>query len=417
MSDSKRESQPSGSELVEYYATDSAPPEYVPGPSPGDREAEEQTRLRSGINLAADYLVRMCDDNGRFVYRAHSQARVRFPPRYNILRHAGAMFALASYSARYRNRRVHEILGRTANFLKGKSLVPLPAREDLLAVWSFSEITHVKEPDQARLGATGLGLIALTSIERISRGYTPLDDLKRMGNFLLFMQQENGSFDSKFVPAAGGRTGKWVSLYYPGEAALGLLMLYELDRNPKWFEAAAMAIAFLAKIRSGKARVEADHWVLLATAKLLEISNEQAPALSRYRFLQHAIQICESILARAGESAAIGPDRGCMTGDGRTCPTATRLEGLQAALTFLPPNTHDLRTRISSAVADGIQFLLRSQVTSGRYAGGFPRGVRPMPNDLRKADYAFNLRVKEIRIDYVQHALSAMMQFERLSQS
>ncbi len=121
----------------------------------------------------------------------------------------------------------------------------------------------------------------------------------------------------------------------------------------------------------------------------------------------------ESILARAKESAAIGSDRGCMTGDGRTCPTATRLEGLQAALSFLPPNARELKKRISSAVDDGIQFLLRSQVTSGRYTGGFPRGVRLMPNDLKKADHAFNLRVKEIRIDYVQHALSAMMQFEQ----
>ena len=57
------------------------------------------------------------------------------------------------------------------------------------------------------------------------------------------MQKEDGTFYSKYIPAEGGRSVRWTSLYYPGEAALGLLMLYEKDPSAAWIQAAANAIA------------------------------------------------------------------------------------------------------------------------------------------------------------------------------
>ena len=89
------------------------------------------------------------------------------------------------------------------------------------------------------------------------------------------MQKPNGSFYSKYIPTEGGRWDKWKSLYYPGEAALGLLMLYELDPSPLWLKAAVDALVYLASSRAHKTEVEADHWVLLAAAKLLSIDGRR----------------------------------------------------------------------------------------------------------------------------------------------
>ena len=97
----------------------------------------------------------------------------------------------------------------------------------MLAVWSEPEVNRSGKPLQAKLGGTGLGLVALLSLENIQPGFTPLADLQALGRFTVYMQKEDGSFYSKYIPSAGGRWDEWQSLFYPGEAALGLLMLYQ----------------------------------------------------------------------------------------------------------------------------------------------------------------------------------------------
>ncbi len=56
-----------------------------------------------------------------------------------------------------------------------------------------------------------------------------------------------------------------------------------------------------------------------------------------------------------------------------------------------------------------MNFLLRAQITKGKYSGGIPRAVGRLSSNK-----AFNRRIREIRIDYVQHALSAMVQYEQM---
>ena len=75
----------------------------------------------------------------------------------------------------------------------------------------------------------------------------------------------------------------------------------------------------------------------------------------------------------------------------------------------------ELRARIEQAVEESVLFLVRCQETEGEYAGAIPRGVRRMPNTPAYAD--FNARLTELRIDYVQHALSAMIQYDSLPSS
>ena len=383
---------------------------------PGNAEkAIDPLELRKAISLSAHYLIRVCDEEGKFVYRINLNPEVIPKPQYNILRHAGTIYALAMYEQRYPNEDTRRALDRAVSYLREKTLVPIPKREDLLAVWSLPTISLTRQLPQAKLGGTGLGLVAFLSMEKVRPGMTSIDELRKMGNFLLFMQKENGSFYSKYTPLAGGRDDRWTSLYYPGEAALGLLMLYEKDPSPKWLQAAANSIAHLARMRSGKSNVEADHWALLATIKLMPVYDcLDHPPLPKKAIFQHAIQICESILAEKTTYSPHATEYGCLTDDGRTCPTATRLEGLLAALTFLPAENRSLRERITSAVTEGISFILRSQVSSGKHAGGIPRAIRPLPLKHPRSAKSFNERATEVRIDYVQHALSAMIQYEQM---
>ncbi len=365
--------------------------------------------VQAAAHRAARYLVKSVKADGTFLYRLNMDPTRAVKRKYNILRHAGTIYAMGMYHQRYPDATMLSAMVRTGKYLRDQAVRPVPDRDGLLAVWSDPKVNNSNSPLQAKLGGTGLGLVALLSLERTHPGFTPLDDLQALGRFIVFMQTEEGDFCSKYVPSTGGCSDKWRSLFYPGEAILGLLMLYEHDPSRVWFDSAAKGMAYLANTRKDSDEVPVDHWALLATAKLFSVEKETDLPVSSELLINHAVQICEVIL----ESQVNNPKRPAYDGGfskkGKTTPTATRLEGLQAALSFLPAD-REIRQRIESAVSRGVAFLLRAQVREGHYLGALPRAVDYMHEAATDA-HSFNRRVKEVRIDYVQHALSAMIQY------
>ena len=374
---------------------------------PPEREAVENAAAR-----AAGYLARTVQEEGMFVYRVNMDPEIKVKKKYNILRHAGSIYALCHHY-RYRpNPEVKDAVERAGRYLKREAIYPVKEWDDALAVWSRPDVNHSGNPMQAKLGGAGLGLVALLSIEKIHAGFVSLPDLQALGRFIVHMQRENGSFCSKYIPSTGGPDDKWQSLYYPGEAALGLLMLHEQDPSGNWFQPAMKAMTYLARSRRDSTNVPADHWVLMATEKLLALPSDQLPPQTRRLLIDHAGQICESILA----DQIVNPDKPLHDGgfekDGRTTPAATRLEGLLASYQFLPPG-HPLRPRVREAIRRGIAFLLRAQVKEGLFAGAFPRAVSTIDPGTKNAQ-SFNRRATEVRIDYTQHALSALLRYQEL---
>jgi outer membrane murein-binding lipoprotein Lpp len=390
-----------------------APHRFVLPPDQRDRLLEPP-HLRAAIDRSTLYLVRACEDDGRFVY-SRDLERPRFrSARYNVLRHAGAIYALCQRQTWMPHDEVPEAIRRAVTFLQRETFMRLPGRDDLLAIWSPPALTGTSGPLEAKLGGTGLGLVALVDAESIVQGLSQRDDLMALGEFLIYMQRPDGSFYSKFIPSAGGRRGDWISLYYPGEAALGLVRLHEFSGDRRFGHAARRALLFLADSRAGQAKVPADHWALLATASLMNKDSGMSPSEDeRQRLILHAAQIATAMLAEQRRSNRSPYTWGAFTSDGRTTPTATRVEGLMAALTILPDEQAALRDQIKAACDDATRFLLAAQVRDGPFAGGMPRGVgrlRPIWDDSTRA---YNQRSGEIRVDYVQHALSAWIQYTR----
>jgi hypothetical protein len=352
--------------------------------------------ITRGIASAANYLVHNCGPDGRFVYRINFGTG-RVAASYSVVRHAGAMYALAMLYDYEGDSRASNALLRAAAFLRQNYVGP-GVRPEQLVVWSHPS----SQPSDAELGATGLGLVALTAAHQVDPNSVPVDELEALGRFLLFLQRNDGSFVSKYS-IARGPVSDWNSLYYPGEAALGLISLYEADRNRQWLNAAARGLSYLAKSRAGLSTVPADHWALIATAKLLPYCEKIACPVSREELVRHAIQVCDSILREQIANPARLVLDGAFDPYGRTAPAATRLEGLLAALEFLPEEQAALRRQIETASARGVLFLLRAQITSGPYAGGVPGAVIAGGKDA-----------SVIRVDYVQHALCALLRYQTL---
>ena len=85
----------------------------------------------------------------------------------------------------------------------------------------------------------------------------------------------------------------------------------------------------------------------------------------------------------------------------RTTPIATRVERLIMASTFLPDEK--LCSRIKAAAEYWVGYLLKAQIKSGSYAGGVPGATEDaVPTE------------RHVRIDYVQHALSAWLVYKQV---
>jgi hypothetical protein len=377
-------------------------------PQAGQPPSEED--LRGAIEAAGGYLVRATGPDGGFLYRTDLDPTFEPEPSYNILRHAGAVYSLGMYYGWAPEDKTRRAMERATRYLRECCVDEVPGQQGLLAVWSPPEIVLTGKPLQAKLGGTGLGLVALAGMEGVGRGSTPATELAALGRFLTFMQKPDGSFYSKYFPDQG-RDDSWTSLYYPGEAALGLVMLAEHEGSRGWLEAAARALGYLAKSREGQSTLPADHWALLATERLLQVDDVESLGVSRQQLVDHAVRICRSILAERPGGEGSRSYSGALTPDSRTTPTSTRLEGLLAALTFLPSDEAELRREMETAIHQGIAFLVRAQVRSGELDGAIPRAVGPSrPRGSRRLPFV-DPRASEVRIDYVQHALSAMIRY------
>jgi len=364
----------------------------------------QPSNISFAIDLATNYLIRSCDSNGHFLYRVWPDSNKKPKLRYNILRHSGTIYALAQAYHRRPNQGIKTTLVKASFYLQSCCLKPLPDHNDMLGVWSLPSINQKQSPPQIKLGGAGLGLAALISVERIIPGTISLTKLRKLGRFLLFMQKPNGSFHSKYIEEKGGRIDRWVSLYYPGEAALGLLMLYKLDPSPLWLQAAAKALAYLIKHRPVET---GDQWLLIASAKLLSLKNYPQNIISKDTVIKYSKLFCEHVMQEQVRYAYNREYIGGFNRDGRTTPTATRLEGLAAALEIIGDSDPSFRRTVYTSIEQALYFLLRAQITEGKNSGGMPRAICQLPGQQK-----FNRRSGEIRIDYVQHTLSAMIQCE-----
>lgn len=368
-------------------------------PSDNPEPSDPSEGMAAAI-MCKRYLVASLLPNGRFEY-INNAASVS-DDRYNMLRHAGAIYSLAMYCDVHYERSVVETMKKASAFLL-RQVEPIPNHEDMLAVWSDKQIEGGVDPKTAKLGGAGLALVALTGLERHAPNSVPLDTMRRIARFIVWMQEPDGSFISKYIPVAVGKDRYWKSLYYPGEAALGLAMLYKIDPDPDWLSAAIKAMEYLSVSRKGLSVVEADHWALLATAEILRIGGENCP---REMLLAHAFQVANSIMLERPVFPKESKLYGCFSPEGRTTPTATRLEGLLAAKSYLTGKGEEFDTRLDEMIRSGIAFLVRSQFKTGKYAGGIPAAVIDSTTKLNEA------KANEIRVDFVQHALSAFLMYK-----
>jgi hypothetical protein len=190
--------------------------------------------------------------------------------------------------------------------------------------------------------------------------------------------------------------------YYPGEATLGLLRLYRLDRQPKLLEAARKAADFLVYQRDGQEDEEHqihDHWLSYVLLDLYRETKEPA-------YAGHAFKIARAIVKKESIGDKPAPDYAGSFKQGQSTPTSTRLESLAADLEL------SRLMGMNHVWLDGPAMRLACFMRGQQFDANssyFTKRPDKAVGGLRES-----LIINDIRIDYVQHAMCAWLHFARV---
>jgi len=332
--------------------------------------------------------------DGRFVYSFLPKTN-QVKEGYNALRHAGTVYSMLELYEVTGDRDLLAAAERALGYLVRKMVVRCPVAR--------AEAACVLDAGAVKLGGNALAMIALAKHAEVTgeRRHLPLiDDL---GRFLLLTQGADGEFKVHKQLGPGGQVTGFVSGYYPGEALLALVRRPEGD--PAWLDAAERGARWLIDVRDRdlpSAKLNHDHWLLYA---LNELYRQRPDPL----YLRHASRIAGAILDRQRQADPPFPDwLGSYYTPPRSTPTATRSEGLGAACLlardFGSPREAEA---LLQGLRLGVAFELQTQFLPetvfyvrdpARALGGFHRSL---------TDF-------EIRIDYVQHNISALLMLRRI---
>ena len=341
--------------------------------------------LLGAARAGGDYLIRMQKDDGSFYYTYNPLRDEANDRAYNIVRHAGAAISLFDLYRASRDTRYLDSARRAVTYLKTRFH---PARE--------SNAVYVLDNDgKAKLGANGLALIALAKQMELDPKSSDRESAARLANLILAMQRKDGSFES-YYSIRGDEPRESVSLYYPGEAILGLVQLHRLNGDKRLLDAARRGAAYLIQSQSRMENLPHDAWLIEALEALHEIQRDP-------RYVIHAIAIAEAMIARQyAEDDPAGFAGAFRSGLPRSTPAASRAEGLLSAYR-LARLTNDARAaRIAGALKLSARFQLSQQFdrdnsfflpNAERAAGGFREG----------------LTSTRIRIDFTQHNISSLL--------
>lgn len=341
-------------------------------------------RLLQAARAGGDYLLRIQKQDGGFNYY-YDAAEDRFDSRrYNIVRHAGTAAALFDLYAVTRDSRYSESARRAMRFLVTR-FRRAPRTQG----------SYVLDYDgKAKLGANGLALVALTRQIEILPASGDRRNAEALARLILTLQRKDGSFEMRYA-LPGNEQTQWESLYYPGEAMLGLIRLYGLNHDTRLLNAARRGADYLIGRQQKMNELPADAWFMQALEALFNIGREK-------KYVDHALALAEAMIAgQYAEDAPEGFAGGFGPGSPRATPAASRAEGLVAAYR-LARRTSDARApKIAASLRASARFQLTQQLTVDTdgvrnprlAAGGFREGLTSM----------------KVRIDYVQHNISSLL--------
>ncbi|NJP37425.1 hypothetical protein [Alkalicoccus luteus] len=358
-----------------------------------------EEKLEYAVKLASsNYFKHAVDANGRITYAYHPHTDSEADG-YNILRHAGTAYSMLELYEWNRDQDILDAAARALEYLTSFS------HEHTI---NGIAVNVIVEEDLIKLGGNGLAIVACAKYTQVTgdRKYVPF--MQSLATWMEELQRDAPRFSIHKQEYSTGKVWDFESRYYPGEAILAMVRLYETDGDSRWLDYAEKETRYLIEVRdreADKATIPHDHWLLYGIYNLY-----QYRPLAIYR--SHAFFIADAIT----ESQFTDPDEvsremlGYFHMDNprpRSTPAACRSEGLGAASRLADQvKDRDRARRYRRSIHQAISFQLQMQL--------YPESVLYFPNkSLSLGAFRGNLRNWELRNDYTQHNISSILSYLR----
>jgi hypothetical protein len=223
-------------------------------PHSTEREYLEKIMIRS-----AEYLAGTVKEDGSFVYGYFPWFGKKVPS-YNTIRHCLSVMALLE---------VYRRAGGDGFRAAAEASYAFFMREFVKD--SGPDASVVIDPvngREVRLGALGLGIIAVLDRAEIFGSGEEVAIARRLGNQILQMQDFSGQFTHVLTYPDLETKAKFRIVYYSGEACYGLMKLYARTGEEKYLAAVERAFEFFIANNYEKYY---DHWLSYATNELTKI--------------------------------------------------------------------------------------------------------------------------------------------------
>jgi hypothetical protein len=270
-------------------------------------------------------------------------------------------------------------------------------------------LSDAPDEEQQKSGGNGLALVALTKHAMITGSKENLETMRNLARYIVHEQYPDGHFRNNADvmhedEAAHKKKLKKEVSYYAGEAVLGLIRLYAIDPQPMWLDAAkkgAEYLIFVRDVNDNEDKQIHDHWLSYALNDLYRVAPNPA-------YPEHSFKIARAILkAMKTKETAPAPDYiGTFYDFAETTPASTRLEAFAADMEL--SRYMDKPLDWLEGPAKEMARYMRSQQLDGQSAF-FVKDVKKVKGGVRES-----LANSDIRIDYVQHAMSAWLHLARI---
>jgi hypothetical protein len=354
--------------------------------------------VEQAVAAAQHYIVGAQEDDGIFRYSLDPTTGAEDTATLNLPRQAGTTYALCELGR-----------GETLKSTVSRALAAFAPTEQKLG-----DVSALSDDGELGLGKSALPLLAMLRCrELVGQGNDRL--IGQLGRLMLRLQRQNGSFYPEFEKTARRGTGEHEILYAAGQAVLSLVLLEQQLESLKG--SAAEPLPSPDELKSALNRAMAyyggpywpkplrdffffeEGWHCQAARHALSSHRDDSYerlcidyVASRARFMIRAGDTSEpNFIGGYGVSDLFPP---------RNTPTAGMGEALNAAITIKQKRGMPVDAD-KALLRDVVTFLLRAQWSEpGCYACKNPR--------LVVGGFSQQLASPGIRIDYVQHAMSAI---------
>jgi hypothetical protein len=354
--------------------------------------------LLAAVRRGADYLARILSSSGRYVYMYHP-ADDRNDSSYGWLRHAGTTYALFEAYGEF---------GTSSYLEKGElALRYLSANLSRDAASQGKYVVDTGDEEQQKVGGAALALLAFSKHAAVSgKRDSPeaVETMRALARFILKQQYEDGHFRSNVdVEYETGKKLKREPVYYPGEAVLALMRLYAIDPQRAYLDAARKGADWVIHARDAyvsEDNQEHDHWISYADNELYRVTQDEA-------YLNHAYKIARAIQRKQRRaSGTLARDLVGTFYDGQSTPASTRVEAYDADI-VLSRFAGKPEPWLTGPAEEAARSILGDQYDSNN--DYWLKNPAKAEGGVRES-----LFVHDVRIDYVQHAMSAWLHLARI---